>query len=215
MRLWIVRHGQTAWNAEFRAQGHTDIPLDPGGERQAQLLAQALCGVKPYEIWTSDLLRARKTAEIVREMVGGKLRIDSRLRERSFGGFEGLAFRELHSKLVQKQEKDRVDAFNVRPPNGESLKDAFARLQPIAKELFRVKEDRIIVGHGASCSLLIAHLIRGSVETSRSFRFGNTGITEFIRRPEGQFQMLRYNDTSHLSEGDPVLAGAIDGVERN
>ena len=215
MRLWIVRHGQTAWNTEFRAQGHTDIPLDAGGERQAQLLAQALVCAKPYEIWTSDLLRARRTAEILREMVGGKLRIDSRLRERSFGGFEGLAFRELHAKLIQKQEKDRTDAFNVRPPNGESLKDAFTRIQPIAKELFRVKEDRIIVGHGASCSLLIAHLIRGSVETSRSFRFGNTGVTEFVRRPEGQFQMLRYNDTSHLMADEPILAGAIDGVERN
>lgn len=214
MRLWIVRHGQTAWNAEFRAQGHTDIPLDEGGERQARLLAQALCHLKPYEIWTSDLLRARKTAEILKEAVGGKLRIDSRLRERSFGGFEGLTFRELHTKLIQKQEKDNLDAFSVRPPNGESLKDAFARLQPIAKELFRVKEDRIIVGHGASCSLLIAHLIRGTVETARSFRFGNTGITEFIRRPEGQFQMLRYNDTSHLSDMAEVLSGAIDGVSR-
>lgn len=215
MRLWIIRHGQTAWNAEFRAQGHTDIPLDPGGERQAHLLAEALGAIRPYEIWTSDLLRARKTAEILKDRVGGKLRIDSRLRERSFGGFEGLAFRELHAKLLQKQEKDRVDAFSVRPPNGESLKDAFARLQPIAKELFRVKEDRVVVGHGASCALLIAHLVRGSVETSRSFRFGNTGITEFVRRPEGQFQMLRYNDTSHLHEEASVLAGAVDGVSQN
>lgn len=214
MRLWIVRHGQTSWNAEFRAQGHTDIPLDEGGERQARLLAQSLGGAKPYEIWTSDLVRARKTAEIVRDAIGGKLRIDSRLRERSFGGFEGLAFRELHAKLQQKQEKDRVDAFNVRPPNGESLRDAFARVQPIAKELFRVKEDRVIVGHGASCSLLIAHLIRGTVETARSFRFGNTGVTEFIRRPEGQFQMLRYNDTTHLSDAEESLAGSVDGTGR-
>ena len=93
-----------------------------------------------------------------------------------------------------------MDSLGVRPPSGESLRDAFERVQPIAKELFRCKEDKIIVGHGASCALLIAHLVKGSVETSRSFRFGNTGVTEFIRRPEGQFQMLRYNDTTHLTQ---------------
>jgi broad specificity phosphatase PhoE len=214
MRLLVVRHGQTAWNTESRAQGHTDVPLDEKGERQAQCLARSLAGLEYAEVWTSDLKRASRTGEILSKTLSARLRIDSRLRERSFGHYEGMVFKELHAQLSQQQELEGVDALCVRPPSGESLRDAFDRLQPIAKELFRCKENRIVVGHGASCALLMAHLIKGTVESSRSFRFGNTAVTEFIRRPEGQFQMLRYNDTSHLGalNDDPIGSGSVDGV---
>jgi broad specificity phosphatase PhoE len=170
-------------------------------------------GIRIGEVWTSDLQRAAKTAQILQEELGGRMRIDSRLRERSFGKFEGMAFRELSAELHKKQERDRVDAMNVRPPGGESLKDAYLRLKPVAQELFRSRENRIMVGHGASCALLIAHLVKGGVETSRAFRFGNTGVTEFIRRPDGLFQLVRYNDTSHLLARE-VMEGDTDGSHR-
>lgn len=200
MRLMIVRHGQTAWNKLMKAQGHTDIPLDEEGQNQASLLARSLSGFQPHEVWTSDLARARSTAEVLQKSLGGKLRIDSRLRERSFGTYEGMAFRDLSAQLHAKQDLEGVDALTVRPPRGESLKDAFARIKPVADEIFKSRESRIIVAHGASCALLVAHLAKGGVETSRAFRFGNTGLTEFLRRPDGLFQLVRYNDMSHLND---------------
>lgn len=213
MRLFLVRHGQTAWNADMRAQGHTDIALDEVGEMQAMQLGQASTGIGIARIVTSDLKRAASTAQAIADSVKVPLNTDEALRERSFGKYEGMKFAELSACLSQQRHIEGVDEYDVRPPKGESLRDAWHRLQPFAKSLFTESQNTLVVAHGASCSLLLAHLVKGSIETSRAFRFGNASLTELIRRPEGIFQILRYNDTSHLTTHQP-LVGTIDGASR-
>jgi 2,3-bisphosphoglycerate-dependent phosphoglycerate mutase len=214
MRLYLVRHGQTAWNAEMRAQGHADIPLDEVGRRQAELLADAIADLQVALILSSDLQRAAQTAKILADRLAAPLVLDPRLRERSFGKMEGLSFKQLAATLHQQQHIEGTGPYDVRPAGGESLRDAWQRVRPVAEELSkRTDGDVIVVGHGASCALLLAHLFRGQVETSRAFRFGNTGLTETIRRPEGNFQLIRYNDVSHL-ESERPLTGTVDGSSR-
>jgi broad specificity phosphatase PhoE len=88
--LLLVRHGETDWNAEGRLQGHTDQPLNDYGRRQARALADRLAGNDIAAIYTSDLSRARETAEILAERLALPVVTDPDLRERNWGNWEGL-----------------------------------------------------------------------------------------------------------------------------
>jgi broad specificity phosphatase PhoE len=88
--LLLVRHGETDWNADGRLQGHTDRPLSDYGRRQARVLAAELEGEELQAIYSSDLARARETAEIVGERLGLPVVLDPDLREKDWGTWEGL-----------------------------------------------------------------------------------------------------------------------------
>jgi broad specificity phosphatase PhoE len=88
--LLLVRHGETDWNASGRLQGQTDRPLNARGRSQAKALAEELAGDGIAAVYASDLLRARETAEIVGERLGLTVVIDSDLREKDWGTWEGL-----------------------------------------------------------------------------------------------------------------------------
>ena len=95
--LLLVRHGETDWNRDGRWQGQSDTPLNELGRRQARELAEQLDGVDV--VYSSDLARARETAEILAERAGVEVRLDPRLRERGFGAWEGLTLAEIESGL--------------------------------------------------------------------------------------------------------------------
>src|SRR5204862_7367541 len=97
--LLLVRHGETDWNAEGRLQGHTDRPLSDYGRRQARELAGDLENEGLVAIYSSDLARARETAEIVGERLGLPVALDPDLREKDWGTWEGLT----------SVERDRVE----------------------------------------------------------------------------------------------------------
>ena len=89
--LLLVRHGETDWNAAGRLQGQTDTPLNDFGRRQAQQLAEGLEAEELEAIYSSDLARARETAEIVGERLGLAVVLDPDLREKDWGNWEGLS----------------------------------------------------------------------------------------------------------------------------
>lgn len=213
MRLYLVRHGQTAWNNIGRAQGHTDVSLDPEGLEQAALLADAFEGVIVDRVLSSDLARSVETAAPLAKTVGVPLKLVRDLRERSFGEWEGLMFPEVTSRLCQKAEELGITNQEVRPPGGESFLDVWNRLDSVCDMLTLSDETTVVVSHGGTLSLLLAKLIKGTLDTCRAFRFANTGVTELERRPEGLFLMTRYSDSSHLGSKS-VLSGNIDGSAR-
>ena len=90
----IWRHGRTEWNLAGRVQGQTDVPLDDVGREQARAAAARLASLRPSRIVSSDLSRARDTAEQLGQLAGVEVETDVRFRERSFGVREGLTMAE-------------------------------------------------------------------------------------------------------------------------
>ena len=210
MRLYMVRHGQTAWNLEEKAQGHTDIPLDPTGVEQAKCLAEMLEGTPIQVIWTSDLQRSSKTAETVAERLGVPVEIMPILRERSFGEWEGLPYMEVGRRSgVAATEQGLRSLYEACPPGGESLQMAWERMQQVTESLTKEPRNTLIVSHGGVSALMLSQLVQGDLKTSRAFRFHNCAVTELARREDGTFQLVRFNDTSHLSSAEPLTHAAI------
>jgi broad specificity phosphatase PhoE len=140
-----VRHGETDWNAEHRWQGHSDTQLNELGRSQAHRLAGELEDVDA--VYSSDLSRARETAEILAERLGLEVRLDARLRERGFGAWEGLTMNEIELVFPEAQARWRAgDPAGV----GEESFEAFAdRVGEFLEEIGR--------GHDGETVLVVAH----------------------------------------------------------
>ncbi|HVZ75395.1 MAG TPA: histidine phosphatase family protein [Polyangia bacterium] len=159
--LYLARHGETDWNRDGRWQGHTDVALNDAGRAQARALAEKLRGAVFARVHTSDLLRARETAEIVRAILGaGPLVVDRDLRERSFGLFEGLTRDECQARHPEHWAAYRADVSRVPP--GAEAHDALGRRMEAA--VARAGETRdgegdgavLVVSHGGSIRALVA-----------------------------------------------------------
>lgn len=126
MRLVLIRHGQTAWNAERRFQGHADPPLDDIGRKQATEVAAALGPLRPGLILTSDLRRARSTAAPLAEVTGAAVVADAALREVDLGGWEGLDHAEVQARYPEEYRAWKA-GLPVRRGGGETEAEAGTR----------------------------------------------------------------------------------------
>jgi probable phosphoglycerate mutase len=209
MRLFLIRHGQTVWNNDSRAQGHTDVSLDSTGLDQSARLGAAMASLGLEAVLSSDLKRSIQTAEPVAAAARVPLEVDPSLRERTFGDWEGHPYGQVGEKMHSIQAETGLSMFEVRPPNGESMVDVWERLGPVCDRLCAETRTVAVVSHGGAAALLLAKLIQAPIEVSRAFRFANTGLTELARRADGTFYIARYNDTSHLDK-EKVLSGDLD-----
>lgn len=130
MRLIFVRHGETIWNLQRRYQGQTDIPMCAAGWERAKRLAQVLKGTRAAVVLSSPLRRALNTAEMIGEALGGPtVCVDPRLIEIDFGEWQGLTQTEVKQYWPKLLRRWKCAPDSVRFPRGESLQEAFARLQ--------------------------------------------------------------------------------------
>jgi glucosyl-3-phosphoglycerate phosphatase len=152
-RLVLLRHGRTQWNAVGRAQGHANISLDEVGRAEAARAAPFLASYAPSFVWSSDLARARETAEVLVGLVDGvELTLDPRLREYDVGVRQGLTFPEFAER-----HPDAYAAFTsgreVLVPGAESTQQVIVRMVEALTDAARaveVEETGVVVGHGAS-----------------------------------------------------------------
>jgi len=178
--LVFWRHGRTAWNAAGRLQGQSDIELDEIGHQQIELAAQVLAGAFPdAAILTSDLKRAQQTAAVISQLTGQPVTVDERLRERSFGEWEGLERTEIARRwpAIFSAWQRGSDAVG-KPPGGESRREVGLRIAEAVREHVangaadaldqapdpsaragKNNEVLLIVGHGAAITAGITALI--------------------------------------------------------
>ncbi|HLS00885.1 MAG TPA: histidine phosphatase family protein [Beutenbergiaceae bacterium] len=165
--LW--RHGQTDYNAAGKLQGQVDIPLNATGISQATQAAAVLSGVRPSVVITSDLSRAADTAKYLAEQTGVETIVDTRLRERSFGDWEGLTRQEIHQRWPDEYEVWRRGG-HPQGINAESRGDLGARIAEAVDEWareFEISDTVVFVGHGAAISSGITTLLGQDPESWR------------------------------------------------
>lgn len=158
--LYLVRHGETDWNVEARLQGQRDIPLNEFGRVQPEEAArrlQAVCpGFAELDYVSSPLSRSRETMERMRTSLGlepGAYRLDERLKEISFGRWEGLTWKELRGRDAPSATARERDKWNYVPPGGESYAMLADRVQPVIEAIVR---DTVIVSHGGVARAILA-----------------------------------------------------------
>jgi probable phosphoglycerate mutase len=202
--ILLIRHGETAWNAVRRLQGHIDIPLNAHGERQALALAQVLQDSPIDAIYSSDLQRARATAQPLADIQDLPLQLDEALRERCFGAFEGLLYEELESRYPVAYAQWRARDPEARFPEGErraeTLKEFYQRaVEAVSGIADRNRGRRIaIVTHGGvlDCMHRAAH--GTGLAPARNFDVLNAAINR-VRWNGDKFEVLSWAETDHLA----------------
>ena len=198
-RILLIRHGQTAWNADARVQGQLDIGLNALGHWQAQRVAAALAGEELAAVYSSDLARARDTAlplALQREL---PVRTDPALRERSFGDLQGLGFAEVQQRWPEVAERWRAREPGFQPGGGESLLQFRSRVVARTHALAAAHAGHCIalVTHGGVLDLLYRDALRLDLQAPRTWPTANAAINRLVYSPQG-FSLVGWGDVSHL-----------------
>jgi len=203
-RIVLLRHGQTAWNAEKRIQGQLDIPLDDTGLWQAERLARALEGEGIEAIYCSDLLRARQTAAPLAARLFLVAKTDAALRERAFGRFEGQTYSDIEARWPEEALRWRRRELDFAPGGGELLPLFYERsvqaLQALAAR--HQGQTLAVVAHGGVLDCAYRAAARIELLAPRSWQLDNATINRLLWTPEG-FSLVGWNDAGHLDGGPP------------
>lgn len=163
--LIVVRHGQSQWNLENKFTGWVDVDLSEKGIAEAHNAGEKLKEFKFDKAFTSDLIRAQKTLDIIldkTEQTHIPVEKDKALNERMYGDLQGLNKDETRAKFGDEQVKIWRRSFDISPPNGESLKDTADRVLPYYHEKIEPElkngNDVLISAHGNSLRALIMYL---------------------------------------------------------
>lgn len=203
-RILLIRHGETAWNAVRRLQGHTDIPLNDEGERQAEALARSLAGEKLDAIISSDLARAMQTAQAVAARHPQvPLHTDAGLRERGYGVFEGLLYTEIAERYpIEFAEWQARDVESVMPA-GERVAESFRQFNERCVAAFSYWANRCpgqtiaLIAHGGvlECAYRAANGL--ALDTPRDFTIPNASINRFEHTGDG-LTLTSWGEVRHL-----------------
>jgi broad specificity phosphatase PhoE len=197
-RIYLVRHGETDWNAEARLLSRTDKPLNAEGERQALELAEALAGIAWDRAYASPLARARRTAELVlaSRTDAPALTIDERLVEMDFGPYEGWTDAEIEADpeaVVRRRDGLDIDGI-------ESVASVEARARSFFDDLADISGMTLVVGHGRMLRILIASVILG-LPANASARMRMRNCRPAIVEPGERPLLLGFNVGSPADEG--------------
>lgn len=204
-RVYLVRHGETEWNAQMRFQGQTDVPLSSGGVAQAKLLASRLANEEIQAFYASDLLRARETAEILAGPHRMEVQFFPELRELNFGAWEGMTSKEIQEAFTGEITAWWNNPLNTRIPGGETLAEMVERNIIAIKRIVEINNGKkvVVVSHGGSIRSIIASVLGMDINKYWRLRLDNACLN-IIDFPEWEKGILMlFNDCSHLN--NPVI----------
>lgn len=199
MRLVLARHGATANNLEQRYTGQSDAPLSAVGLRQAEALSARLAHERFDVIVSSDLLRARQTADAVAQRNAAPLRLDADLREVALGAWEGKTRAEITASAPEELARWQAEPEAYAPPGGETVAQLRDR---VARALTRWHAEHecgsvLWVTHGGVIGVLLCHALDIDVKHRGQFRRDNCALTE-LDIQSGCTVLMRLNETGHL-----------------
>lgn len=218
-RIILVRHGQTDWNNDGRWQGQLDIPLNDAGLEQAAALATYLSERPIKAVHTSDLARAKRTAEVIADALNLSVIPDPRWREMNLGVFQGLTVEEIEARYPEEYHATRADYMNHVIPQGESRRMMQERSRTALYEILAAasendESDVVVVSHGGTIKALLLRLFDNNHDI-RHISIPNTSITtiEYTSgENDGTWRLIEAGITPHLHEqtsNDAMIPGYI------
>lgn len=199
MRLIVVRHGQTACNAENIWHGWDECELTEAGLAQAQSAGERLASEPIAAVYSSPSRRALQTAEAVAKRHGLTPVTDPRLRERNAGEFEGVHMDEVVRRQPNVFEERNADYWNWQPPGGESFRQVLARTLAVVDRIRAEHEGETVglVTHMGPARVLLSELGHIPMEQTYEMEFPSTGITVFhLNGHESRVETM--NDAGHI-----------------
>ncbi len=199
--LYLVRHGETDWNVRGLLQGSQDIPLNSLGRQQATRAGDNLNWLLPHnsplDFISSPLQRARETMQLLRQQLGlppGDYRCDGRLKEISFGDWEGLSWAQIHQQEPERYQQYLASPVDFPMPNGECWQTVFDRISSLLASLQR---DSLLVGHSIVLKAFLA--VAGGIDPRQLPPLHMPQDRILVMR-QGQFAWLQATGTA---DGQP------------
>ena len=204
-RLCLIRHGETDWNAQLRIQGSRDMPLNDNGLVQAEALGRALSGQHFDAVFSSDLQRARQTAQPLVAARSLPLQLDSRLRERNFGCCEGMTIDEIEAQSPQLAAALAARNPDFAPPEGESLQQFSGRVEACIAALAQRCAGQCIavVAHGGVLEMVYRRVNGIALQPPRNFPLPNASIN-WLTVSGDAWAFESWAETAHLG-GLPIV----------
>jgi broad specificity phosphatase PhoE len=197
--VYLVRHGQTAWNKEEIFRGRADVPLNESGLKEAELAAEYFRGKEVDAIYSSPISRALQTAEKIARVLGLKVVPHSGITDMSFGDWEGRPIRE-----VEKNDPDRFRLWQEEPhllkvPRGETLDEVRTRTMAALEEVIssHLQGTVILVSHRVITKVLICAIL--GLDNSHFWQIDqDTTAINLIRYQNGKYALSLMNEACHL-----------------
>jgi len=198
--IYLVRHGQTAWNKEEIFRGRTDVPLDETGLKQAELAGQYFKGMEIHGIYSSPLSRAWETAQKIAQFHNLKVQPLQGILDMSFGRWEGQSHRD-----IQKNDKEIYRQWVetphlVRLPGGETLDEVRTRSMHAIEEVIQMHPGKtlVFVSHRVVCKVLICGIL--GLDNSHFWQIAqDTTAINLIQYKNGKYILSLMNEICHLN----------------
>jgi len=197
--IYLVRHGQTAWNKEEIFRGRTDIPLDETGLKQAELVGEYFRGMEIYTIYSSPLSRAFQTAQKIAQFHNLKVQLLDGINDMSFGNWEGRPHKEIREKDSKIYRQWVEEPHLVRLPGGEGLDDVRVRAMAAMEDVVRDHSGKtlVLVSHRVICKVLICGIL--GLDNSHFWQITqDTTAINLIQYRKGKYILSLMNETCHL-----------------
>jgi len=204
LRLFVVRHGETAWSRERRFAGSRDVALEPEGLRQCEAVARALASQVVAAVYASPLERARASAELIAKPHRLPVEIDPAFGEMAFGEWEGLTREEVAARFPAAYEEWRHAPHLVRIAGGETLSQVAERARGAVQALAATHtgETIVLVTHAIVTRLIVLDALGLGPERLWTVDATPAGITEIEYEP-GWATVHRMNTLAHLEAASP------------
>ena len=197
--VYLVRHGETAWNKEEIFRGRTDISLNEIGFREAELVGEYLKGKDIHVIYSSPLSRARETARRIAQVFNLKVQPLEGITDMSFGKWEGRPLKEvqIHDRELYRQWIEQPHLLKL--PGGESLDEVRVRAMAALEEVIQYHHEKnlVLVSHRVINKVIICGIL--GIDNSHFWQIGqDTAAINLIQYKEGKYRLSLLNETCHL-----------------
>ncbi|MGZ8489787.1 MAG: histidine phosphatase family protein [Candidatus Binatia bacterium] len=196
MQIVLVRHGATDWNLQHRCQGSSDRDLSDVGLRQAEEIAARLRQETIHGIYSSDLKRARRTAEVISAHHKLRVIIEKSIRELDHGHLEGLTFNEIKQNHGEFLARWRSEPAELQVPGGERLADVAERAWQGLHQIVARHEPSdtiVVVSHNFPIVGIVCRITGTHLNEYRNFHLDPCGMSRINRIDDGSWQVTHIN----------------------